>query len=86
LEKVLSERPIKAYQAQGFVFAIDVKSKDEALSYAQRLQAAETHYPTDLSGVNRNNGHLCFTLLDELAYHPRVLDAVEDLLGPHFSL
>jgi non-heme Fe2+,alpha-ketoglutarate-dependent halogenase len=61
-------------------------SENEALSYAQRLQAAETHYPTDLSGVNRNNGHLCFTFLDELAYHPRVLDAVEDLLGPHFSL
>jgi|TARA_B110000240_G_scaffold189183_1_gene228895 non-heme Fe2+,alpha-ketoglutarate-dependent halogenase len=86
LGKVLSEAQIKAYQEQGFISAIDVMSEDEALSYAQRLQAAETHYPTDLSGVNRNNGHLCFTFLDELAYHPRVLDAVEDLLGPHFSL
>ena len=84
--KVLSEAQIKAYQEQGFISAIDVMSEDEALSYAQRLQAAETHYPTDLTGVNRNNGHLCFTFLDELAYHPRVLDAVEDLLGPHFSL
>ena len=84
--KVLSEAQIKAYQEQGFISAIDVMSENEALSYAQRLQAAETHYPTDLSGVNRNNGHLCFTFLDELAYHPRVLDTVEDLLGPHFSL
>ena len=84
--KVLSEAQIKAYHEQGFISAIDVMSENEALSYAQRLQAAETHYPTDLSGVNRNNGHLCFTFLDELAYHPRVLDAVEDLLGPHFSL
>ena len=84
--KVLSEAQIKAYQEQGFISAIDVMSEDEALSYAQRLQAAETHYPKDLIGVNRNNGHLCFTFLDELAYHPRVLDAVEDLLGPHFSL
>lgn len=84
--KVLSEAQIKAYHEQGFISAIDVMSEDEALSYAQRLQAAETHYPKDLIGVNRNNGHLCFTFLDELAYHPRVLDAVEDLLGPHFSL
>ena len=84
--KVLSEAQIKAYHEQGFISAIDVMSENEALSYAQRLQAAETHYPTDLSGVNRNNGHLCFTFLDELAYHPRVLDTVEDLLGPHFSL
>ena len=84
--RVLSERQIKAYQAQGFVSAIDVMLEDEALSYPQRLHAAETHYPADLSRVNRNNSHPFFTFLDELAYHPRVLDAVEDLLGLHFFL
>ena len=84
--KVLSQPQIKAYQEQGFISAIDVMSEDEALSYAHKLQTAEAQYPTDLTGINRNNGHLCFKFLDELAYHPRVLDAVEDLLGPHFSL
>ena len=84
--KVLSQKQIKDYQEEGFVAPINVMSEDEALSYAQRLQIAEAQYPEDLSGVNRNNPHLCFKFLDELAYHPRVLDAVEDLLGPNFSL
>ena len=84
--KVLSQQQISAYNKEGFISPIDVMSEDEALAYAQRLQTAEAKYPSHLTGVNRNNGHLCFKFLDELAYHPRVLDAVEDLLGPHFSL
>ena len=84
--KVLSQQQIQAYQKEGFVCPVDVMSEDEALYYGQRLQAAEALYPADLSGVNRNNPHLCFKFLDELAYHPRVLDAVEDLLGSNFSL
>ncbi|MDB4001841.1 phytanoyl-CoA dioxygenase family protein [Oceanospirillaceae bacterium] len=84
--KVLSQQQISAYHEQGFISPIDVMSEDEATSYAHRLKAAEEKYPNELSGVNRNNGHLCFTFLDELAYHPKVLDAVEDILGAHFSL
>ena len=61
-------------------------SEDEANAYAEKLKAAEAKYPKDLTGVNRNNGHLCFKFLDDLAYHPKVLDAVEDLLGSNFSL
>ena len=84
--KVLSQQQIQAYQEEGFISPVEVMSEDEALSYGQRLQAAEAMYPADLSGVNRNNPHLCFKFLDELAYHPRVLDAVEDILGPSFLL
>jgi non-heme Fe2+,alpha-ketoglutarate-dependent halogenase len=84
--KVLSQQQIQTYQEEGFISPIDVMSEDEALSYAQRLQAAEVQYPLELSGVNRNNAHLCFKFLDELAHHSRVLDAVEDLVGQHFTL
>jgi len=84
--KVLSQKQIQTYQESGFISPIDVMSEDEALAYAQRLQAAEAQYPQNLTGVNRNNAHLCFGFLDELAFNPIVLDAVEDLLGRDFSL
>ncbi|MCS5559670.1 MAG: hypothetical protein NZ738_09730, partial [Oceanospirillaceae bacterium] len=84
--KVLTQQQIDDYQKTGFVSPIDVMSEDEALSYAQRLHHAEAQYPSDLSGANRNNAHLCFKFLDELSYHSRVLDAVEDLIGAEFSL
>ena len=61
-------------------------SEGEANSYAEKLKAADTQCPRNLTGVNRNNGHLCFKFLDDLAHYPVVLDAVEDLLGSNFSL
>tara|TARA_B100000787_G_C16064200_1_gene236944 strand:+ start:186 stop:698 length:513 start_codon:yes stop_codon:yes gene_type:complete len=84
--KVLSQHQIESYHKKGFISLIDVMSEGEANSYAEKLKAAETQCPRNSTGVNRNNGHLCFKFLDDLAYHPVVLDAVEDLLGSSFSL
>ncbi|MGB5328569.1 MAG: phytanoyl-CoA dioxygenase family protein [Gammaproteobacteria bacterium] len=84
--KVLSQQQIDQYHEQGFIAPIDVMSEDEALEYAQRLQAAELEYPYELNAENRNNPHLSFKFLDELVHRPLILDAVEDLIGPAFSL
>jgi len=84
--KILSKQQIEHYHEQGFVAPVDVMSEDEALEYAQRLQAAELEYPAELNAENRNNPHLSFMFLDELVHHPLILDAVEDLIGPAFSL
>ena len=43
--KVLSQQQIEQYHEQGFIAPIDVMPEDEALEYAQRLQAAELEYP-----------------------------------------
>jgi hypothetical protein len=61
-------------------------SEEEASRYAQQLQAAEVEYPQELNAENRNNPHLAFGFLDQLAHHPVILDAVEDLIGPDFAL
>ena len=84
--KVLSRQQIEHYHEQGFVAPVDVMSEDEALDYARRLQAAELEYPDELNPENRNNPHLSFRFLDELVHHPLILDTVEDLIGPVFSL
>jgi non-heme Fe2+,alpha-ketoglutarate-dependent halogenase len=84
--KVLTEQQIEQYRQEGFLAPIDVMSEDQAGDYAARLQAAERDYPQELNAENRNNAHLSFGFLDELAHHPVILDAVEDLIGPDFSL
>ncbi len=84
--KVLTTQQIKQYQEEGFLSPIDVMSEDEAASYLARLEQAEADYPKQLNAENRNNLHLTFTCFDELTHHPVMLDAVEDLLGPDFSL
>ncbi len=84
--KVLTDAQIEAYHEQGFVAPVDVMSEAEAADYAARFEAAEREYPGQFDAERRNNPHLAFTFLDELAHHPRVLDAVEDLIGAEFSL
>ena len=86
MTRLLTAEQVEQYREEGFVAPVDVISEDEALAYAARLEAAEKAYPRALNAENRNNAHLAFTFLDELAHHPVVLDAVEDLLGPDFSL
>ena len=83
---VLSQTQTEQYHEQGFVSPIDLFSEQVAAGYVERLQLAEAKYSDQLNGENRNNAHLAFTFLDELAHHPVVLDAVEDLIGSDFSL
>jgi len=86
MPKVLSRKQIDDYHEYGFISPIDVISENEALEYAQKLEAAERDHPEHIHAENRNNAHLSFTFLDELAHHPLILDVVEDLLGPDFCL
>lgn len=84
--KLLTRRQIQEYREQGFLAPIDVIDEAEAAVCLQRLQEAEARYPQHFNAENRNNPHLVLTCFDQLAFHPRVLDAVEDLIGPDFSL
>ncbi len=86
MPKILTQQQVEEYRQQGFLSPIDVMSEDEASRYAQQLQAAEVEYPRELNAENRNNPHLAFGFLDQLAHHPVILDAVEDLIGPDFAL
>ncbi|MDH3219461.1 MAG: phytanoyl-CoA dioxygenase family protein [Gammaproteobacteria bacterium] len=86
MPKILTTQQVTQYREQGFLSPIDVMPEDEALRYQERLRQAERDNPRDLNAENRNNPHLAFTFLDELAHHPVILDAVEDLIGPDYAL
>lgn len=84
--KVLTNAQVRDYKQQGFVSPIDVMSETDAMAYKQRLENAERDYPEHINAENRNNAHLVFSFLDELAFNPIILGAVEDIIGPDFSL
>ena len=86
MPKILTRQQVDDYREQGFLSPIDVMSQDDASRYARQLQAAELEYPQELNAENRNNAHLAFGFLDQLAHHPVILDAVEDLIGSDFAL
>ena len=82
MPKVLSAAEVARYHRDGFHFPVGVLSAAEARSYRDRLEANERQLGGPLSGNMRHKVHLLFTWANELARHPRILDAVEDVIGP----
>jgi chlorinating enzyme len=82
MPKVLSAAEVARYHRDGFHFPVPALSADEARSYRGRLEANERQLGGPLSGNMRQKPHLLFTWANELARHPAILDAVEDVIGP----
>lgn len=58
MPKFLSQNQVNDFHEAGFLAPLDVMPEDQALSYRQRLEAAENEYPQELNAENRNNPHL----------------------------
>lgn len=80
--KLLNDAQIQAYARDGYLFPIRVLSEAEARAYRQRLEAAEASGDPRVKQYLRTKSHLVFTWCDALIRHPKVLDAVEDVIGP----
>lgn len=82
MPKLLSEAEVAAFWRDGFHFPVRVLTEAEARRHRAALEAHEAATGGPLAGNERHKVHLLFTWAAELVRHPRVLDAVEDLLGP----
>src|SRR6266705_5316521 len=83
MAKLLSASALAQYHRDGFYVPIRVLSREEAAGYRRRLETYEAERGGAIGGELRHKTHLLFTWLDRLVRHPRILDAVEDVLGPN---
>jgi len=81
--KLLSEAQVERFRRDGYLFPIRATTEEQALSYRRKLEAVETDMGGKLTGAVRHKPHLLFTWLDQIVHNARILDAVEDLLGPN---
>lgn len=79
----LSPEAVARYRRDGFYFPIPALSAAEAGEYRARLEDVERAHGGRLGGELRQKVHLLFTWLDRLVRDPRILDPVEDVLGPN---
>ena len=86
MSKFLTEKQIKQYHEEGFISPIRIMSEDQAIKIKERVEEVEITFSEEFNPRNRNNLHLTFMVLDELAHNSIILDAVEDLIGSKFSL
>lgn len=70
------------YDRDGYLFPIRVLTPEEAESNWQRMQAYSRERPEDAKTAFGLNPHYLLPWLYDLARHPRILDAVEQVLGP----
>jgi hypothetical protein len=71
---------------RGFVPALDVVTPEEATRYRAAFDALEREIPPEAAEVRILDRHFDVEFIWRLATHPRVLDAVEAVLGPDIVL
>jgi hypothetical protein len=82
LGNALSTTQIAQYRDRGYVFPVPALTPLEADRYRETIEDFERRSGLVAGHVIRNKGHLKLTRLYDLIFHPRVLDAVESVLGP----
>ena len=83
MPKVLNTAEVEAYQTRGYHLPVDALSDDEVAACRRQLEAYEVKTGGPIQGEMRHKSHLVFPWINDLMRHPRVLDAVEDILGPN---
>ena len=82
MPKVLSEGAIEQIRRDGYYTPFQLLSESEAVQLRTRLEVVEAAEGGKLKPAQRNKSHLLFKWLDDLIRDPRVLDPIEDLIGP----
>lgn len=82
MPKHLSDDQLERYRQTGFVFPLTALTGEEAGDYRRRFEAYEAANGGWYELSKGQKLYLLQTWVAELASHPRVLDAVEDVLGP----
>ncbi len=83
---VLSEQQLSQFEFDGHVSPIPVLSADEANDLRRQLEAAEAKQNGALYPEQRSKSFLLFKWLNDLIRDTRILDPVEQLIGPDILL
>jgi hypothetical protein len=78
----LSAQQVEQYRRDGYVCPVPVMSAAEAAELRKRLETFEATQGGKLKAGQRSRAFLLFKWLGDLIRDPRVLDPVEQLIGP----
>jgi non-haem Fe2+, alpha-ketoglutarate-dependent halogenase len=80
--RLLQPEQVVAYGRDGFVCPVPVLAPEEVHSARGELEDWERVRGAPIDFPEKSKSYLLFGWADRLVHHPRVLDAVEDLIGP----
>ena len=82
MPKTLSENAIQQYNREGYYFPVKILNDEQVANHRKLLETFETTQGKPMEGAQRSKSHLLFKWVDDLMRYPKILDAVEDLIGP----
>lgn len=83
--KSLTEQQVRDYRHHGFLFPVPALSSEEAAQCLKNLEALEARLGSPLPKAEMKWRGAAYTYLpwvDALVRDPRILDVIEDLIGP----
>ena len=84
--KHLTAAQLEQFRAEGYALPFRAVSAAEAADYRSRIEAYEREAGHDANRTLKIKGNLAFPWLMTLGRNPRILDAVEDVIGPNILL
>ena len=82
MSKLLNENAIVQYNREGYYFPVRILDDEQVAANRARLEKFEGDQGSPIAGAQRSKSHLLFTWVDDLMRYTKILDAVEDLIGP----
>jgi chlorinating enzyme len=83
MPKRLRTELVEFYHANGFLGPVDLLTTEEAAEVRRHIEEIEAGLGIKMMSRFRIKAHLPFPFLCDLVSHPKLLDAVEDLIGPN---
>ena len=83
MPKVLTNQQVERYKKNGYIFPVRALSEGDAADVTTKLEEFEEDYECEAQEKLVFQAYLPFRWMNNLIRHPRILDAVEDLLGPN---
>jgi non-haem Fe2+, alpha-ketoglutarate-dependent halogenase len=83
--KALTQSQVQSYRYHGYLFPLPALGADEAARCLAGLERAEAHLGSPLPKADMKWRGAAYTYLpwvNQLVRHPRILDLVEDVIGP----
>jgi ectoine hydroxylase-related dioxygenase (phytanoyl-CoA dioxygenase family) len=85
MSQVLSDEQVQRYAQEGYISPIDVFNEQDVGSFNEKLQRFRQRLDLNgkIAGRYNQKPHLLLPWANQIVRHPRILDAVEQILGPN---
>lgn len=83
MTKLLSQEQVDQYHNSGFVSPVNILNDDEITKSLNEIESFEKETGRPIDFPHKSRCHQLFSWADYLVHHPKILDAVEDIIGPN---